>query len=314
VSIDRFQQALYWAQLARHYMPPGLLPRQDPGPKRLRMAGSTIRYPKQRDWPSFLLQLGQIDLTIGGDSPLKGAYQASVEGLTSEPALYGKPMLVRARSSAGGNLIAGIDVDAVVDHVHPDRVRDSVGARLRGVHLPNFDLPGLPFRLSPGIGSTNLNFALRGDRLSGSWAVGAPKAAWSLDSAGRKLNQLEGLVYRVLSGVRDLDLKATLGGTIPAPRLSISSNVDRAVAQRLEAVMGEELAKAERRVRAKVDSAVAAKVEPVKRQVAQVQSDARGRITAEQQRLDKVEADLQAQLKRLTGGLAPNIKLPKIKL
>jgi len=27
-----------------------------------------------------------------------------------------------------------------------------------------------------------------------------------------------------------------------------------------------------------------------------------------------VEADLQAQLKRLTGGLAPGIKLPKIKL
>jgi hypothetical protein len=27
-----------------------------------------------------------------------------------------------------------------------------------------------------------------------------------------------------------------------------------------------------------------------------------------------VEADLQAQLKRLTGGLAPGINLPKIKL
>ena len=39
VSIDRFQQALYWAELARHYMPPGLLPREDPGPKRLRAVG-----------------------------------------------------------------------------------------------------------------------------------------------------------------------------------------------------------------------------------------------------------------------------------
>ena len=27
VSLERFQQALYWAELARHYMPPGLLPR-----------------------------------------------------------------------------------------------------------------------------------------------------------------------------------------------------------------------------------------------------------------------------------------------
>jgi hypothetical protein len=37
-------------------------------------------------------------------------------------------------------------------------------------------------------------------------------------------------------------------------------------------------------------------------------------VTEQQQRLDQVQADLQAQLKRLTGGLAPGIQLPKIKL
>src|SRR6185437_10822287 len=31
VSIDRFKQALYWAELAQKYMPPGLLPRPTPG-------------------------------------------------------------------------------------------------------------------------------------------------------------------------------------------------------------------------------------------------------------------------------------------
>ncbi len=36
--------------------------------------------------------------------------------------------------------------------------------------------------------------------------------------------------------------------------------------------------------------------------------------TAQRQRLDEVEQQLQAQLERLTGGLAPEIKLPKIKL
>jgi hypothetical protein len=66
--------------------------------------------------------------------------------------------------------------------------------------------------------------------------------------------------------------------------------------------------------RAKVDSIVNEKVEPVKRQIAAVQSQATQRVATEQQQLDKVQADLQAQLKRLTGGLAPEIKLPKIKL
>ena len=38
------------------------------------------------------------------------------------------------------------------------------------------------------------------------------------------------------------------------------------------------------------------------------------RIGEQQAELDQVEADLRAQLERLTGGLAPDLKLPKIKL
>ncbi|MBA3522103.1 MAG: TIGR03545 family protein [Gemmatimonadales bacterium] len=311
VSIDRFQQALYWAQLARHYMPPGLLPRENPGPDRLRASGSTMRFPKEKEWPSFLVQLGEIDFAFEGDNPLRGNYEASVRGLTSAPALYGRPMLVQARRSAAGSAIASIDVDAVIDHVS-SRVRDSVAARLRGIQLPSFDLPGLPVRLAPGTGSSNLTFALTGDQLTGRWTVGSKQVSWALDTTGRALNEIERLVWRVVSGLDDLSVEATVRGALRSPKLSVASNLDRAIAQRLDAVIGEELAKAERMVRAKVDSIVAGKVEPVKRQVAQVQTEVNQRIAAERERLNQVEAQLQAELKRLTGGLAPEIKLPGI--
>jgi uncharacterized protein (TIGR03545 family) len=314
VSVDRFQQALYWAELARHYMPPGLLPREDKGPDRLRASGTTVRFPKEQEWPSFLLQLGEIDFAIGGDSPLQGAYAATVQGLTSAPALYGKPMVVRARRSAAGSAIASIDVDAVVDHVRPDRVRDSLAARLRGVKLPQFDIPGLPFRIDPGTGTSNLAFALRGDQVSARWGIGSNRVSWALDTTGRKVNELERLVWRVVSGLGDLAVTAELRGAIRSPRLSVSSNLDRAIAQRLDALVGEEVAKAERMVRAKVDSLVAARVEPVRRQVAEVRAQAEQRVAGERERLDAVEQELQAQLKRLTGSLAPGITLPKIKL
>jgi hypothetical protein len=55
-------------------------------------------------------------------------------------------------------------------------------------------------------------------------------------------------------------------------------------------------------------------VEPIKRQIASVQSEATGRVQTEKQQLDEVEKRLNAELKRLTGGLAPGIQLPKIKL
>jgi uncharacterized protein (TIGR03545 family) len=312
VSIDRFQQALYYTELARRYLPPGLLPKQDPGPERLRASGVNVRFPKEQDWPKFLVQLGQVDLEIGGDSPLRGAYEAVVQGLTSDPTLYGKPTVIRTSRTAAGSAIAGIDVAAVLDHVNPQRVRDSASARLRGVELPTLDVPGLPFRLNPGRGAARLDFALRNDQLAGRWSLASNQVAWALDSAGRKLNTLEGLVWRVVSGLKDLSVDARVSGGLRSPKLAVSSNLDRAIAERLQAVIGEEVAKAEKMVRAKVDSVVAERVEPVRRRIVAVRSEAESRLGSERKKVDDVERELQAELKRLTGGLAPDIKLPKI--
>ena len=315
VSIDRFKQALYWAELAQQYMPPGLLPRPTPGPNRLRAAGSTIEFPKAKDFPRFLLEQGEIDFTIGGTSAVRGAYAASVQGLTSTPALYGRPAVITARRRAAGSALASVDVDAVINHITA-RTHDSATARLGGIKLPSFDLPGVPFRVDPGAGSSSLAFSMRnaGAQLFARWAIGSKQVTWLADTAGRPLNQIERLVWQVVSGLNDLQVVAELRGSIASPRLSVSSNLDKAIAQRLQAVFGEEVAKAERMVRAKVDSLVADKVEPVKRQIAGVQTEANQRIQGEKQRLDEVEKQLNAELKRLTGGLAPGIELPKIKL
>jgi uncharacterized protein (TIGR03545 family) len=314
VSIDRFQQALYYTELARRYMPPGLLPKEDPGPERLRAAGVNVRFPKEHDWPKFLVQLGKVDLEIGGDSPLRGAYEAAVQGLTSDPSLYGKPTVVRTSRTAEGSAIAGIEVAALIDHVNPQRMRDSASARLRGVALPTLDVPGLPFRLNPGRGAARLDFTLRNDQLSGHWALSSNQVAWALDSAGRKLNTLEGLVWRVVSGLKDLSIDARVSGGLRSPKLAVSSNLDRAIANRLQAVIGEEVAKVEKMVRAKVDSAVAERVEPVRKQILAARSEAESRLGVERKQVEDAERDLQAELKRLTGGLAPEIKLPKLGL
>jgi uncharacterized protein (TIGR03545 family) len=315
VSIERFKQALYWAELAQQYMPPGLLPRPAPGPQRLRMAGQTIEFPKEKEFPRFLLEQGSLDFMIGGTSAIQGAYSATVRGLTSTPTLYGRPTVITARRRATASAIADIDVNAVIDHVTA-RTRDSASARLRGIKLPAFEIPGVPFRVEPGLGSSNLDFSMKGagGQLLGRWAISSRQVKWTADTTGKPLNDIERVVWRVVSGLAELEVVAELTGSVGSPKLAVSSNLDKAISQRLQAVIGEEVAKAERQVRAKVDSLVSAKVEPVKRQIAAVQAEANQRVQAERQRLDQVEQQLQAELKRLTGGLVPGIELPKIKL
>ena len=67
------------------------------------------------------MQLGQVDFTIA-DGLLKGDYAATVQGVTSAPALYGKPMVISAKRSAVGSAActgrapnSGNDRRAVID-------------------------------------------------------------------------------------------------------------------------------------------------------------------------------------------------------
>jgi uncharacterized protein (TIGR03545 family) len=314
VSIDRFKQALYWAELAQKYMPPGLLPRPTPGPKRLRAAGSTIEFPRLHEFPSFLVEQGRLDFSIGS-SPVQGAYSASVSGLTSAPALYGRPAIIKAERRAAGSAIGSIDVAAVINHVS-SRTRDSADARLERIKLPSFDVPGVPFRVAPGVGSSTLSFSMRngGADILGRWTIQSNQVTWLADTTGHPLNQLERIVFEVVSGLKDLRVAAAVSGSVREPKLSVSSNLDKAISQRLQAVVGQEVAKAERMARAKVDSLVADKVTPVKQQITGLQSEATHRVQAQKQQLDEAETRLNAELKRWTGGLAPGIELPKIKL
>ena len=157
VSIERFKEALYWAELAQQYMPPGLLPRPAPGPQRLRAAGATLEFPKEKEFPRFLLEQGQLDFSIGGTGAAQGAYQATVRGLTSTPTLYGRPAVIQASRRAAGSAIAEIDVMPPSITSRP-ALGTSATARLRGIKLPSFDIPGIPFRVVPGTGTSSLDF------------------------------------------------------------------------------------------------------------------------------------------------------------
>lgn len=295
-AIARFQQALYYARLARAYMPPGLLPRATPSPSR--RAGTTVRFPRERALPGFLLRNAEVSLLLGADSAPR-TYAGQLHGLTTAPALYGRPTTFDVRAPA-------LTVEGQLDHVRPPP-RDVVGATLRGVALPALRLPGLPITVDPGRGDVSLGFSLKGDSIRGLWQVRAAAAAWRRERAQGEGAGAGGpaadLLWRVVSEIRALELTAELGGTVGHPTLHVRSNLDRAVAERLRAVVGDQVAQAEARVRAQVDRFVDERVTPVRAQVAKVTADANALLAERRQALDTAQQQLEQQLRRLTGGI-----------
>ena len=300
VTIQKFEQALYWTTLARQYAPPGLLPRQSSGPKRLRRPGHTVHFVKREAYPRFHVRRADVDFALESTGAGRGAYTLAAVDATTEPAIVGRPARFALRREASGSAVESLRATAVVDHLGP-RPRDVISAQASGVRLPAFALPVLPLRAQPGRGTSELHLALDGDRVSARWALRSGELDWLTDSARtRSLNQVESLITRVITGVREFDLTAELNGPVSSPALAVRSNLDRAVATRLREIAGAEAERALAKARAHVDRIVEEKAAPVRARVSELRTDAERRLAEAKGRLDEEKQKLEVRVKSLT--------------
>ncbi len=290
-AIRPFEHVLYWTQLARRYMPPGLLPRATTGPRRARRAGEDVRFPKERALPRFLLRSAELSFLLRPTSDQPQRYAGRLTGVASDPALYGRPMVA---SATGPRLAAG----AMLNHVRGVPV-DTAGATVGGVRFPAFELPGLPLRLDPGAATTHLGFNLHGDTIRARFAIRSSNVRWARDS-GLTNSTIGDLVWSAVSGISNLDLEARISGALHRPQLAVRSNLDQAIASRLRAVLGEQVAAAERQMRARVDALVDDQVRPVRARVNEVQTQAQALVARQRARVDELQRRLEQRLRDLT--------------
>jgi uncharacterized protein (TIGR03545 family) len=261
-----------------------------------------VHFVKPAAYPRFLLRRADLSVAIG-DGPARGNYVAAITNATTEPALVGQPTMFALRRAAAGTGVDSLRLTGKLDH-RTAKPRDVVNLQAAGVELPGFPIPGLPYRAELGRGATALSLSLDGDQLAAKWTVASNKMAWVADSiAAKRLNTIESLVARVLTGVSALQMNADVTGTLKSPKLAVSSNLDRVVADQLRNVVGAQVAAAEAKVRARVDSLVDEKAAPVKQRVADLRTSADKRVADARAQLDAEKQKLDAQLKALSGGL-----------
>jgi hypothetical protein len=101
-----------------------------------------------------------------------------------------------------------------------------------------------------------------------------------------------------------------LAGDIRSPSLGVSSNVGDVVAQSLRRAVGQQVDRAEREVRAKVDALVAEQVNRANAGVAALDAAVTERIGPQLAELVDVETLLQNEIRRLTRRLPGGITIP----
>jgi uncharacterized protein (TIGR03545 family) len=294
-AIAWVQPVLYWLRLAEEHLPPGIDPRRYPGPKRPRRAGTTVEFPDSASGPRFLMEYGELGVEFAGEGMVAGEYLARVTGLTSDPTLYGKPLELSLSRSGAAVGPSNVGLRALLDHVSAP-VIDSLDASLAGVQLPSLDLAALGARLVLGEGTTRLRLARSGDQLGARWSWHAPRARWERLRGTASGEWAEELLWRTVSGLRDVRIEVGLAGAVREPALSVQSNVGQAIAASLRRELGREVERVEREMRAQVDALVSDQVGRARRGVADLQRKYLDEIDGAREALDAVRRQLEREL------------------
>jgi len=304
---ERLEPLLRWLTVAERYMPPGLKKRSRPGPERARAAGTTVDFPRREALPAFLLTFGQIDLDLGSEQR-SDRYDLVVQGVTSDPVVYGHPTsarLERALGSSGAGPGA-FRAEAVLDH-RTEPLVDSLDAVVRGVRLAETDLGGLGGRLDLGRGDTTVRLVRRGEVFDARLTWSSEAVVWT---STRERQGIEAFVWETLSRLQRVEIETRLTGTFQHPRMTVRSNVADALSRGLRDQLGEEVRRAEQRVRAEVDRLVQPYVTAARSRVDEVRGQAEGRVRELETQLEQVKSDLETRLRELTRGLPAGIIPP----
>jgi len=308
MAVARLKPLLRWLGTAERYLPPGLDPRRHSGPKRARRSGITMTFPDPNGDPSFALDLAELGLEIGGAGVAAGDYAARITGLTTEPILYGKPLVATVARTGAARGPTDVRLGVVLDHTGREIV-DSATVLVRGIALPNLSLHAIGAELALGRGTSQLSFQRVGGELSGRWLWRSDDVNWSR-LAGTGGATAEGLaqdlrgratdfLWRTISSLREVEIDLRFSGSVRAPALEIGSNVGGAVARALREQVGAEIERAEQEVRARVDQLVDQQVQQARAKADALQAEVASRVGIQLDEITTVRAELERALQRL---------------
>jgi uncharacterized protein (TIGR03545 family) len=205
-----------------------------------RMKGMDVRFPITRGYPDFLLELAEFSARPDvKKAPGVFAFErlaGELRGLTSHPALYGKPTLFKLNGSMVGNLAKDFALAGLFDHrkaVAEDRI-DLHVKELRVERSGTPDPQESPLRLASALLNVNGSLRVKGEGLDGRVLLDVLNPKVAVGSSAAILGDL-------LKNLGSFDLSLAIAGTLDQPTLGLSSSATKTLTSGLEGLVQKEM-------------------------------------------------------------------------
>jgi len=292
-TASRLTTAMKWMRLAREKAAARKAANPPPPPRR---AGVNIEFPRAHTYPQYLLEnakiTGTLDGVMGGALDLKGV----LDGVTSNPKLYGKPatLTLAGKSVSGPAVTLGGRLDQQNEPVGVTVDFAGSGFSLAGTSLGDGEVGGA---LTAGTAKVKGRLSSAGDEWTGEVFVEAagvvlePKVALG-GTAGA-------LVRDALKSLTGFNVRIAISGREDDLKLAFSSNIGEAVAAAMRKAVSGQLEAQKKVLEAKLASLYGDKAKDARASVDGLTGKLLGPLDAQKGALNK---QLQDSIGKALGG------------
>lgn len=311
---------LGWMSMAKKYMPP----KKVKPPKKERFKGLTIVFPNNKTMPRVLIR----NIAVSGEQVSTAdvlAYSGTIKNITSEPALLGKPIIIDIRGAYKKSPASKLLIAGVLDHTK-DTAQDSVDILISGYDLAGaqfWDAETIPLAITGGRGIIKGKIKITGEELNGKLSFIGTQMKFKPTTVVAQ-DSLQAVVMQAIQSAPQLTAEIGLSGSLDAPQIALSTNLDKLIAARLNAVVGEKLNAVKKQLEdqynkevgaatAQINQQAAAATKKVNAQMAEQQKAIEAKQQELVQKKQEIEQHIAAQMSGVTKELKGKVSIPGLK-
>lgn len=249
---------LKYVGLARKYMPVAQkFTSAGKVEKPPRSEGQDIHFPVTDSKPDFLIEHVLVSgATHEADSSKALSLSGEINGITSDPHVYGKPLTFDLRAQLPQP--QAFALTGSFDHtsnIAEDRVRvQASGIRIGAIELPQQHY--MPEKIDINRGDVAADFKLIGDYLDFKLQLNARPVSFAFVDSLPGNDIVAKVTRSVFDEIDNLKIAAGIEGPVERPGLKISSNIDNVLARRIKGVIGESVQQAQAELRQRFQAIV----------------------------------------------------------
>lgn len=254
--IGYYEDYVHYTELLRRYQQKlsSDQPKKENPP---RGKGQNIYFVPEQPLPKFWLKHALLSGETNGQFSLSG----ELTNATSHPLLINKPMIFQVKGTRKDGASYQL---AWIHELKRNQFKDSLQFSLNAIPVVSFPLqnstPLLPFELTKG--KATLDIRGKASNVRREFLVKVridkPEFAFSTVTLTGKDQQIRNLSERVFADIGMLTLEFRTWDDGKGLRVQVKSNIDELLQQKIRTIVGEEVAKAEQRVKKEFDKQVAA--------------------------------------------------------